>query len=113
VLRKEEKEREEKYEENKTNFEGKYLGTTLADSAQIWNWRCPTPNEFTQKILCVSVQGVLSYRCMKQCFLYSCKIHTCLSHALGRTTHVTVCLDTIGKVFWLKKLSIFDLRLTG
>jgi len=48
VLRKEE-EGEEKYEENKTNFEGAYLGNGLADSAQIWNWRCPTPRELTQK----------------------------------------------------------------
>jgi len=38
VLQKEEK---EKYEENKTNFEGAYLGNSLVDSAQIWNWRCP------------------------------------------------------------------------
>jgi len=35
VLRKGE-EGEEKYEENKTNFEGAYLGNNLADSAQIW-----------------------------------------------------------------------------
>jgi len=28
---------EEKYKENKTNFEGEYLGNSLADSAQIWN----------------------------------------------------------------------------
>jgi len=35
VLRKEEG--EEKYEENKTNFEGAYLENGLADSAQIWN----------------------------------------------------------------------------
>jgi len=33
VLRKEEG--EEKYEENKTNFEGAYLGNGLVDSAQI------------------------------------------------------------------------------
>jgi len=59
---------EEKYEENKTNFEGTYLGNSLADSAQIWNWRCPTLRELTQKISCVSVQGVLSYRCTKTVF---------------------------------------------
>jgi len=46
---------EEKYKENKTNFEGAYLMNGLADSAQIWNWRCPAPREFTQKISCVSV----------------------------------------------------------
>jgi len=34
VLRKEEGEKE-KYEENKTNFEGTYLGKGLADLAQI------------------------------------------------------------------------------
>jgi len=34
VLRKEEK-GEEKYEENKMNFEGAYLGNGLADLAQI------------------------------------------------------------------------------
>jgi len=50
VLQKEEGEAEEKYEENKTNFEGAYLGNDLADSAQFWNWRCPTPRESTQKI---------------------------------------------------------------
>jgi len=67
VLQKEE-EGEEKYEENKTNFEGAYLRNGLADLAQIWNWRCPTLREFTQRILCVSVQGVLSYRCVKTAF---------------------------------------------
>jgi len=49
VLRKEEAEGEEKYKENKTNFEGAYLMNGLANSAQIWNWRCPTSREFTQK----------------------------------------------------------------
>ena len=68
MLRKEEEEGEEKYEENKTNFEGAYLGNGLADLAQIWNWGCPTPKEFTQKILCVSVQVVLSYKCVKTAF---------------------------------------------
>jgi len=63
VLRK-----EEKYEENEMDFEGAYLWNGLADLAQIWNWRCPTPREFTQKILCVSVQGVLSYRWVKTAF---------------------------------------------
>jgi len=32
---------------NKTNFAGAYLGKSLADSAIIWNWRYPTPREFT------------------------------------------------------------------
>jgi len=54
VLQKEE-EGDEKYKENKTNFEGAYLGNSLADSAPIWKWRCPTPRKFTQRILCVSV----------------------------------------------------------
>jgi len=66
VLRKEEG--EEKYKENKTNFEGAYLRNGLVDSAQIWNWRCPTPWKFAQEILCVSAQGVLSYRCVKTAF---------------------------------------------
>ena len=30
------------------NFEGAYLGNSLVNSAQIWNWKCPTPREFTQ-----------------------------------------------------------------
>jgi len=70
VLRKEEEkeEREEKYEENKTNFEGAYLGSSLVHSAQIWKWRCPTPRKFAQKILCVSVQEVSSYKCVKMAF---------------------------------------------
>jgi len=68
-LRKEEEEEgEEKYEENKTNFEGAYLGKGLVDSAQIWNWKCPTPKKCAQKIWCVSAQGVLSYRCVKTAF---------------------------------------------
>jgi len=54
-----------KCKENKMNFEGAYLRNGLADSAQICNWRCPTLREFTQKISCVSVQGVSSYRYMK------------------------------------------------
>jgi len=52
MLQKEEKEEgEKKYEKNlksKTNFEGAYLGNGLADSAEIWNWRCPTLTKFTQ-----------------------------------------------------------------
>jgi len=61
VLRKE----EEKYKENKTNFEGAYLENSLVDLAQIWNWRCPTPRKFAQKILCVYAP---SYRCVKMAF---------------------------------------------
>ena len=57
-----------KNEEIKTNFEGTYFENGLVDSAQIWNWRCPTPREFAQKISCVSVRGVSSYRCMKMVF---------------------------------------------
>ena len=60
--------REEKYKENKVNFEGAYLRNGLVDLAQIWNWRCLTPREVTQKFLYVFVQGVLSYRCMKTVF---------------------------------------------
>ena len=37
---------EEKYKENKTNFEGTYLGDGWADSTQIWNRRYLTPMEF-------------------------------------------------------------------
>ena len=59
---------EEKYEENKTSFEGAYLKNSLANSAQIWNWWCLTLRKFTQKILCASVQGVSSYSCMKMAF---------------------------------------------
>jgi len=75
VLRKEEKkeegekEGEEKYEENKTNFEGAYLRNGLVDLAQIWKWRCSTPREIcTNFFLCVSAQGVSSYRCVKTAF---------------------------------------------
>jgi len=68
VLQKEEEKEEEKYEENKMNFEGAYLGNGLVDSAQIWNWRCPTPKKFAQKILCVSAQGDSSYRFVKTVF---------------------------------------------
>jgi len=52
VLQKEEEkeeEGEEKYEENKTNFEGAYLGNGMVDSAQIWNWRCPSRGNLHRK----------------------------------------------------------------
>jgi len=44
-----EKKKEKKYEENRMIFEGTYLRNSLAaaDSAQIWNLRCPTPRKFT------------------------------------------------------------------
>ena len=60
------KEKKKKQKENKTNFEGAYLGNGLVDSAQIWNFRYPTPRKFAQNILCVSAQGVSSYRCVKK-----------------------------------------------
>ena len=44
----------------KEKFEGAYLGNGLADSAQIWNWRCPTLRKVSQKHMYVSVKGVLS-----------------------------------------------------
>jgi len=42
-------EKEEKYEENKINFDVTYLRNSLADSARIWNLRCPTLRKFAQK----------------------------------------------------------------
>jgi len=48
VLRK-----EDKYGENKANFEG---SNGLTDLAQIWNASCPTPRKFALKIVHVSVQ---------------------------------------------------------
>ena len=69
MLRKEEfTEGEEKYEENKTNFEGAYLENGLTDLAQIRNWGCPTPREFAQKNSFASAQGVWSYICVKTAF---------------------------------------------
>jgi len=69
MSRKEKKKKEkEKYKKIKTNFEGAYVGNSLTDSAQIWNWKCSTPRDFTQKISCVFVEGVLSYRCVKTAF---------------------------------------------
>ena len=62
------KKEKKKYEENKTNSKGTYLGKGLVDSAQIWNWRCPTLRKLAQKKLCVSIQGVLNYRCIKMAF---------------------------------------------
>ena len=40
---------DEKYEENKINFEGAYLSDGWVDSTQIWNRRCSTPREFLQQ----------------------------------------------------------------
>jgi len=41
--------KEEKYEENETNFEVAYLSNSLTDSTHIWNRKCHTPSKFTQK----------------------------------------------------------------
>jgi len=37
--------KDEEYEENKTNFDGIYLGIDLMDSAQIWYLEVPHPEE--------------------------------------------------------------------
>ena len=58
---------EEKYEETKTNFKGAYLRDGLAE---IWNGMSPTPRNFPQKNLCSSIQGLLSYRCVKTAFTW-------------------------------------------
>ena len=42
------------------NFEGAHLGNSLADSAQIWNWGCPIPREFTQGRIQDLVRGMLN-----------------------------------------------------
>ena len=84
---------EEKYEENKTNFEGAYLGKSLADSAQIWNWGCPPQGNSHRKFRVFLVRECWATDAWKQHFLYSCKIHICLSRTLGflgRTTHYRV-----------------------
>ena len=82
VLRKEE---EGEGEENKTNFEGAYLRNSLADSAQILNWKCPTPRE---NFVCFCSESV-----ELQMRVFYTPVHTCLSCAtgfLGRTTHYRV-----------------------
>jgi len=42
------KRRKKKEKKNKKKIRA-YLRNGLVDSAQIWNWRCPTPRQFTQK----------------------------------------------------------------
>jgi len=83
-------------EENKTNFEGAYLGNSSADSAQIWNWRCPTLRKSHRKFHVFLFRECWAKVAWKRRFLYSCKIHTCLSRVLVSWTarHTTVCLDT-------------------
>ena len=49
---------EEKYEENKTNFEGAYLSDGWEDSTRIWNRRCPTSREFSQQNWLFSIQAM-------------------------------------------------------
>ena len=85
----------EKYEENKVNFEGAYLGNSLADSAQIWNWRCPTPREFTQKFRVLLFRECGATDAWKRRSLYSCKVRTCLlrPRVSWAAWHTTVCLD--------------------
>ena len=91
---------EEKYEEYKMNFEGMYHGNGLLDSAQIWNWKCPTPSGFALKNLCVSVQGVSSYRCGKVGIFFTCTRikYTLVCHVpwVSWATWLTaVCLDLL------------------
>ena len=46
---------EEKYELQKTNFEGAYLKDSLTYLAQIWNERFAIPRDVSQKKLVTSV----------------------------------------------------------
>ena len=69
----------------------------LVDFAQIWNWRCPTLRTLTPKILCVSVWGVLSYRCVKMAFsllLYNAHLSVARPRFLGFLGR-TMCLDLL------------------
>jgi len=62
----------------KTNFEGVYLHDGWEDSSQIWNERCPTSREHPQQKWFISVQALLSYRCVKMAFspfLYNTRAH--------------------------------------
>ena len=99
MLRKEEKkEGEEKYEENETNFEGAYLRKGLVDSAQIWNWRCPTPSELANRKFFVffCLGSVELQMCENGVFLTPVKYtHLFVARPrflgfLGRTTHYRV-----------------------
>ena len=82
--------KEEKYEENKTNFEGAYLENGLVNSAQICNWRCPAPRKFAQKILCVSAQGVFELQMRENTLV--CPTPK-VSFFLGRTTLLCVLIS--------------------
>jgi len=46
------KEKEEKHEEHKTNFEGTYLHDGWVDLTEIWNGMCPTLRDFLQQKWC-------------------------------------------------------------
>ena len=76
------------------NFEGTCLGSSLADSAQIWNWTFPTRGNLC-KICMFLFWECLGTDAWKRCFLYSRAIRTCLSHTpgfLGWMTHLLLLL---------------------
>ena len=68
--------KEEKYEENKTNFEGVYLRNGLVDSAQIRNWGAPPQRNLYRKICVFLLRECQATDVWKRHFLYSCKINT-------------------------------------
>ena len=85
-----------KYEDNKMSFEAVYLSGGWADATQIWNRKYPTLREFPQQNWLISVQILLSYKCMKQYFLVPVK-YTLVCYAsaltvLGRMTSI-MCPD--------------------
>ena len=68
--------KEEKYKENKMNFEGTYLRNGLADSTKIWG--VPPRRNLHSKIRMFQFRDYQATDAWKWCFLYSCEIHTCL-----------------------------------
>ena len=89
--------RKKKYKENKTNFEGAYLGNGLVDSAQIWNWRCPTPRKLTENFVYFCSGSVELH--MREDSIFLTPVKYTLVYRTPKVSwaarHTTVCLDVL------------------
>jgi len=84
------KEGEEKYEENKMNFEGAYLGNGLANSVKL---KVPHPEGIrTENFVCFCSGSVELQMRENGIFFTRCKSLSRAPGFLFRTTHC-VCLD--------------------
>ena len=83
-------------EENKTNLKAHISGTARLIQLKFGIGGAPPLGNSHRKFHVFLFWECWATVAWKRCFLYSCKIHTCLSRVLVSWTarHTTVCLDT-------------------